>query len=361
MANKVLNNIFNISKWQSKYHWKIVLVTLIVSCAIIFTGRIFFHSAEQIPESPNKRVEVETVTSQILQQSIRLLGTIHPKHTTVLVSKGNGMLDELIPTGQKIKKGTLIAKIDNPDVEKNLQLSISTETLAKTQFDRFNPLLKTGFVSPKEVEEKKQAWLDAQKELSKAKIELDNLRFYAPFDGIIGAYKKREGSEVTIGEAVVSIYDPSSLIVDFDIPCSNLTEINEGQPVRVLGKEYPLSHFQKMVDETTHMCPADVDIQCDNCLVGATINVDLIVAEKDNTIVIPTQALFLRNSEPFVYIVEKDKVVLLPVKTGLEQENKIEITEGLKTGQQLIIKGQDRLYPEMTVEIHHPSADAHNG
>ncbi|WP_199741670.1 efflux RND transporter periplasmic adaptor subunit [Legionella sp. km535] len=354
----MLKNLFHIKNWQSKYHWKIALAALFATCILFFIGRQFIHYGKQTPVPPNKLVEVETVTSQKLQQSIRLLGTLHPKHTTVLVSKGNGMLDELIPTGQKVKKGTLIAKIDNPEVEKNLNLSISTEALAKSQLDRFKPLLKTKFVSPKEVEEKKQAWLDAQKELSKAKIELDNLRFYAPFDGIIGAYKKREGSEVTIGEAVVSIYDPSSLVVDFDIPCSNLTEIHEGQPVRIFGKEYPLSHFQRMIDETTHMCPADVDIQCDNCLVGATINVDLIVAEKSNTIVIPTQALFLRNSQPFVYIVEKDKVVLLPVKTGLQQENTIEITEGLKIGQQLIIKGQDRLYSEMTVEIHQPSSEA---
>lgn len=358
----MLNRIIIKTNWQSKYYWKWITLGLVVACSLICISRFYFHSAsENATLNPNKMVEVETVKRQSFQQSIRLLGVIHSKHTSVLVSKGTGMLDEVIPTGQKVKKGTLIAKIVNHDVEKNLQLSQSTETLAKAQFDRFNPLLKTGFVSPREVEEKKQVWLDAQKELTKTKIELDNLRFYAPFDGIVGAYKKREGSEVNQGEAVVSVYDPASLVVDLDVPCSNLTDINEGQAVRVLGKEYTLTHLQKMVDENTHMCPADVDIQCDNCLLGATVDIDLVVAEKNNTVVVPYQALFLRNGEPFVYIVEQEKVTLVPVKTGLKEHDKIEITEGLKPGQQLIIKGQERLYPEMLVDIYRPSAAINNG
>ncbi len=43
------------------------------------------------------------------------------------------------------------------------------------------------------------------------------------------------------------------------------------------------------------------------------------------------------------------------MKTGLQQQDKIEIVEGLKAGQQLVIKGQERLYPEMAVDIYHPA------
>ncbi|CAM2943035.1 efflux RND transporter periplasmic adaptor subunit [Legionella worsleiensis] len=340
--------------WQSKHHRNITLLALVITSLLFFIGKWLFN-ANKLPQlPPNKVVEVETVTTQTLNQTIRLLGTVHPKHTTTLFAKGSGMLDEVVPTGQRIKKGALIAKIDNPDLEKNLHLSVSAATLAKTQLERYAPLIPKGIVSPREVEEKKQAWLNAQKELSRAKIERDNLRFYAPFDGVIGAYKKREGAEVTTGEAVVSIYDPGSLVVDFDIPCTNLSDINEGQTVRILGKKYPLSHIQKMIDETTHMCPADVDIRCDKCLLGATVEVELIIAQKHNTLVVPKNALFLRNSQPFVYIVKNNKVVLVPIKTGLEQENSIEVTEGLEKGQQLVIKGQDRLYPDMTVDIYTP-------
>jgi len=340
----------SLRNWKSKYYWQ--QIAFISSLLIILFVIAKFLSHPKPAESTEKYVETESVSLQNIQQTIRLLGTIHPTHATILTAKGAGLLDTLVPTSQKVKKGTLIAKIDNLDTENNLQLSAKAEDLAKLQLDRFQPLLKTGFVSAKEVEEKKQAWIIAQKELSHTKIELDNLRFYAPFDGIVGAYKKREGAQVGLGEAVVTIYDPSSLVVDFDIPCGNLTTINEGQSLKVLGKSYKLTHLQKMLDEDTHMCPADVNIQCDDCLIGSTVDVDLVIAEKKQVIVIPFQAVFLRNSKPFVYTVENDKVALISIETGLHQQETIEVTAGLKSGQQIIVKGQDRLYPEMPVKIY---------
>lgn len=345
------------SNYQRYFSKRNVLIAFIILVVILLAWRLIKHKNTP-PVNPNKVVEVELIKTKNIQQRVNLLGVIHPKHTTVLIAKGSGTLDEFIATGQKVKKGDLLAQIDNVDIEKNAQLSENAEQLAKDQYERIMPLTKKGFVSAKEVEEKKHAWISAQKESAKTKIELDNMRFYAPFDGIVGAYKKREGSQISQGDPVVSIYDPASLVVDFDIPCSNLSSIKEGQKVYVLGKQYPLSHIQKMLDEDTHMCPADVDINCPDCLIGDTAKVGLVVLEKKNTIVVPLNALFLRDGQTVVYIVNKGKIELAPVKTGIKQTNKIEIVKGLSVGQQLITKGQDRLYPQMTVDIDTPTAKA---
>lgn len=344
-----------LNNYQRCFLKKNVLIAFIILVVILLAGRFIKH--KNTPQAnPNKVVEVELIKTKNIQQRVNLLGVIHPKHTTVLIAKGSGTLDAFIATGQKVKKGVLLAQIDNADIEKNAQLSENAEQLAKEQYERIMPLTKKGFVSAKEVEEKKQAWISAQKESAKAKIELDNMRFYAPFDGIVGAYKKREGTQISQGDPVVSIYDPTSLVVDFDIPCSNLSALKEGQKVYVLGKAYPLSHIQKMLDEDTHMCPADVDINCPDCLIGDTAKVGLVVMEKNNTIVVPLNALFLRDGQTVVYIVDKGKIELTRVKTGIKQANKIEIVKGLSVGQQLITKGQDRLYPQMTVDIDTPTA-----
>ncbi|MGQ3890904.1 efflux RND transporter periplasmic adaptor subunit [Legionella sp. CNM-4043-24] len=325
-----------------------VLVGLLASAVAVF---YYKRATPAGSPDPKKIVEVVTLKSQPFQHSIRLLGTIHPAHATVLVSKGAGTLDALIPSGQKIKKGTLIAKIINTELERSLQLSISAETLAKAQFDRFTPLLKSGFVSTREIEEKKQAVIDAQKNVAKAQIELDNLRFYAPFDGVIGAYKKREGTQVNPGDAVVALYDPATLVVDFDIPCHKVMAIHEGQPLRVLGHTYALSHVQKMLDEETHMCPADVDIVCDDCVVGSTVALDLVLVEKKDALVIPMQSVFLRNGKTFVYVVDHGQIALKPVTTGLQQDDTMEVVDGLEPGALLISKGTERLYPGLAVDI----------
>jgi len=335
--------------------WQKIVLAFVILILFFYPFKLVSLHKSKTPVVVNKLVEVITLKRQSIEQKIHLLGTIHPKHTTTLISKGAGTFDALINTGQQVAKGSLIAVIANTELEKNLSVSQSAEQLAKEQFERFAPLIKKKFVSPREVEEKKQAWFAAQKEYTKAKIELDNLRFYAPFNGIVGAYKHREGAQVNLGDAIVSVYDPSSVLVDFDIPCSNLPAINEGQTVYISNKKYTLTHMQKMLDEATHMCPADVDIVCEQCLIGATVRIDLVVAAHHDTLVIPVQALFLRDGVSTVYVVENNKVKQVSVKTGLKQENQIEVIEGLAPGQQLIIKGQDRLYPDMSVDIYSPT------
>ncbi|STX27833.1 efflux protein [Legionella beliardensis] len=331
--------------------WLIVITLLIAFTLALYF--LFFKKSSNIIADKPKLVEIESLKTADIEETIHLLGTIHPKHVTVLVAKNNGTLDALLPTGQKVHKGELIAKIDNPDIENNLQLSQGTENIAKTQFERLQSLVKGGIVSSKEVEDKKQLWLDAQKELSKAKIELDTLRFYAPFEGIIGAYKKKEGTQVSAGDPIVTIYDPAILVIDFDIPCTNISAFHEGQAVRVFNTTYKLSHLQKMIDEETHMCPADVSISCSNCLIGESADVEFITQKKKDTIVIPQQAIFLRNSKPHVYLVKNNIIELVPITTGIRNKSRIEVTSGLQVGQQLVIKGQERLYPGLKVAIYH--------
>lgn len=311
---------------------------------------LYTHSGS-LPQQPVKVVEIETISPSTIQKKVSLIGTIHPKHTTILVAKGSGLLDILLVSGQKVKKGDLIAKIINPDVEKNDQLSKDAEEIANTQYTRFLNLQKKGFISAREVEEKKQAWIQAQKDVAKTKMELKNMRFYSPFDGIIGAFKIREGAQVNEGEAVVTVYDPLTLAVDVDIPCQHLKQIQENQPVTVFNKPYHLSHLQRMMDNETHMCPADVDVICTNCVIGAAINVQLLIKEKQNALVIPTEALFLQDGALSVYKVTKNHIELVTVKQGIAEKDKVEIVSGLKPGDRVIIKSPERLYPGLKVSI----------
>lgn len=341
-----------------RYYFLTIALVLCLLYAPFLTYKAIVKSHTKVPINEPKLVEVEALQKSDLQQTIRLIGTIRPKHATILVAEGSGMLESFLSTGQKVKKGTLIAKIANEELEKNLELSQAAEGLAKTQYKRLLTLLKSGIISSREAEEKKQAWITAQQEFAKMKIELDALRFYAPFDGIIGAFKRREGTQVKQGDPVVTIYDPSALVVDFDIPCTNLTAITEGQAVRIFSKIHPLGHVQKMIDEETHMCPADVEFSCDSCVIGSNVDVDLVVATKQQVIVAPFAAVFLRNSEPHVYVVEDSKVVLTPVKLGIREKSQVEIISGLKPGQKLIIRGQERLYPGLEVAIYNPALES---
>ncbi len=107
-----------------------------------------------------------------------------------------------------------------------------------------------------------------------------------------------------------------------------------------------------MVDDETHMCPADAEIQCPDCLVGTNVRGRLVVNTKTNVLVIPAQALFLKQGTPHVYKVVHKKIELVAVKTGLEEKENIEIISGLKAGDQIVSRNPERVYPGMDVSIY---------
>ena len=187
--------------------------------------------------------------------------------------------------------------------------------------------------------------------MSDAKISLEEIKIYAPFDGIVGLFKFREGSQVQSGDGVVNFYDPTSLIVEFEIPLSSAQQVKDGSQVFINDKEYFLTHIQKMLDEETHMCPAYVGINAPDSIIGTAVDVSLVIQEQHSVIVIPFESVFLRQGKSFVYIVKEDKATLAPIELGIRDKQFIEITAGLKEGDPIIVCGHNRLYPDIPVVV----------
>lgn len=299
-----------------------------------------------------KVVEVEIVKPSSIRQQVDVIGTIKASKKAILTASSKGVLEILSNSGQIVKKGDLIAKIVNDDVEKNYLISKEAAEIAQTQFDRINSLLQSGVVSKSSVDEKRTTLLDTQKRLSDAKIALELLKMHAPFDGTVGFFKFRDGAEVKAGDTIVTFYDPEFLIVEFDLPPSIAQQLGDGAPVFIRNQEYKLTHVQKMLDEETHMCPAYAEIHCQDCIIGTSVDVSVVAQSKDNVIVIPFEAIFLKNSKPFVYTVKDNKAALTPIELGIRDKQLIEIKSGLKEGDQLIVQGHLRLYPNASVKIH---------
>lgn len=334
---------------QSNIHQKII-VGIIIALSIIIITYIFNHNkASLLPEI--KIVEAQPITFDSIKQTIRLVGTIKAKKSTIFTAKMIGTVEKILDPGQSAEKGELIAKLENTDLEYSAQLSEDSAKIAKEQYDRTMVHSSSNLISKNKLDEIKAQWLTAQKILASAKLELDKTKFIAPFAGIVGTYKVRNGSQVTQGEQIVSFFDPKEIIIEFDIPATVLNQINNGQPVIIDNKTFKIEHIQKMIDPNTNMSPAIVDYPCENCFIGENIDVNLVIAEKNNILVVPTSAVFLKNGTSSVYIVEDNKAILKPVTTGIQEQEQIEIIDGVKEHDLVIIHGQSRLYPFANVEI----------
>jgi membrane fusion protein (multidrug efflux system) len=277
---------FNVFQYCKNHEgvYKVVLLLVYFYVKFLFSGS----------EKNAKVVEVFTLDVKNVTQSVRLIGTIEAKKSSILTAKVSGTLDYVAHTGQKISKGELIAKLENADLEKAYSLSQSAEKNAEDQYVRIQELEKRKLARKEAVEDRKNQWIETQKNLNEAKRALEQTLFIAPFDGTVGGYKLREGAQVQVGAPIVSFYDPSELIVTFDIPTDILKIIqtpfpqahDQGHKVIIDGKKIIVPHIQRMVDPDTRMSPAYVNYSCPNCIVGSNIPLDFIVAKHTKVLVI---------------------------------------------------------------------------
>jgi membrane fusion protein, multidrug efflux system len=331
---------------------KLFIIAFICLLAGFFSYRYFTSSAK--PFQDIKIVEVEKLEFKSISQSTNLVGIIKAKHATVLSAQYDGILSIIAVAGTNVIKGDLIANISNLEIEKHYNLTASAEMIAKDQHNRTQKLFRSDAYSQKEFETQQNTWISAQKDLVNAKIAFDKLKFYAPFDGIVGSYKVQEGTEVKIGDPIVVLYDPSKVVVEFDIPSSVMSYIDDGQKLFVSGKEYKLAHVQRMLDEETHMSPASVEILCNDCLIGSNVEVELVLKQKERIIVIPFEAVFLDAEKYYVYVIKDNKTELREVKLGMREKDKIEIVSGVEEKEEIVIQNTGRLYPGVMVKIHKP-------
>jgi membrane fusion protein (multidrug efflux system) len=326
-----------------------IAVCLAVVAIVAFK---FFYTKKTEPPEHIKVVETEIVARSEMKHRINLIGVVRPKHYCVLTAKARGTVDTLIPEGSSVKKGDLIAKVENLDIEKTYKLSVSAREIAQRQYDRIFYLAQKSISSKKEADDLHQRLIEADKNLARASIDLENTRLKAPFDGILGAYKVKDGEQISEGDRVASFYNHLQLMVEFEIPSQYVHKINSGQEVIVNGKAAALKHVQKAVDEETHMCPASVEINSEaDILIGDSVDLVLTVEEKEKAMVVPASAVFIRNGKDMVYVIKDGKTDLREVEIGLRNRDNVEILKGLDEKDEIVTIAQDRLYPGMSVIV----------
>lgn len=306
-------------------------------------------------EEETKVVEAQAACIEDIHYCVSLIGVLKPKQITVLTAGASGVLTLHVAPGEPVAKGTLLASIDDKDDQTKFELATSIEGIARDQYERALALHEAMSLSKQGLEEKKSAWINAQQTLYEAKSNWKNLKLFAPFEGIVGSFNLNEGSSVQSGDKIAVFYDPSSVRLYLDVPSSILPFIHQGSQIQVGTKRYPLTYVEKMIHEETHMASAYLDLSSQDSLgsflMGTSLKVEVSVQEKENVIVVPFESVFFRKGETFIYIIEEREIISRPVTLGLRYREKVEVVTGIEKGDILVIRGQERLYPGLKVDV----------
>jgi RND family efflux transporter MFP subunit len=331
-------------------------------------------------------VEVQLATASLTSPSqanavLTASGYVVARRKAAVASKGTGRLVFLgVEEGDKVKKGQVIARLEDDDViasrdraRQNFRLAEADLYEAKKNLERMRTLVKQEMIAQSEYDlaearyKRVVAIIEAARfAVKEAEVAVDNTRIIAPFDGTV-LKKNADVGEIVAPlagaasskAAVVTIADMSSLEVDADVSEANITRVASEQNCEITLDAYPQHRYPGYVSNivpTADRAKATVMVKIkfkeydQRVLPEMGAKITFLApgssAEGANVkplLTIPAAAVASRDGRQVVYQIQEDRAVEVPVTTGRKVGSLIEVTGGLKEGDKVISKADGQI------------------
>lgn len=309
-------------------------------------------AADQISKGKTNKnilnVNAIVVKSQTLSDEIYINGSLLPDEEVNLSFETSGKITEInFKEGTFVKKGDLLAKVNDRTLQAQLQRLTSQVKLAEDRVYRQSTLLKRDAVSQEAYEQVKTdlATLKAEIEMVEANIALTELR--APFDGIVGLRGVSVGTYASPSVVVAKLTKISPIKVEFAVPEHYADDVQIGHNVEfTLPGELDKFHAkvyakESMIDPTTHTLTvrALYDNSKGAALAGRYASVNLEKQRIEDAITVPSESIVPEMGVDKLYLYKGGKAMPVTVQVGIRTDKDVQITSGLNPGDTVIVSG----------------------
>jgi RND family efflux transporter MFP subunit len=299
-----------------------------------------------------------------------------PQNSATLRSELSGsIVQTYVEQGQAVKRGQLLARIDDSSIHEALLSAQSAQRSAKLTLDnaqrdaeREHRLESAGAVAPRDVEASERAlaaaqagMADAQSRLTAAQQQQDKTAFRAPFDGLVSERPVNAGDVVQPGAAIATVVDPASMRLEGSVPAEQLSSLKVGTPVLFTVTGYTGQTFTGKIDRinptadaTTRQVRVYVTIpNQESTLVGGLFAEGRVASESREGIMLPVSAVDERGISPIALRIRNGAVQSIQVQLGLRDNatEEVEVTTGISAGDTLLANAAQGLAPGTKVRI----------
>jgi len=350
-------------------------IVILIVAALGFFLKSFF----------NPGIEVQLVTASLTSPAqadavLTASGYVVARRKAAVASKGTGRLVYLgVEEGDHVKRGQVIARLEDNDViasrekaRENLRMAEADLHEAQQSLERTRELLKRNVIAQSEFDLAEARYHrivasieSARFAVKEADVAVDNTRIIAPFDGTVlqknadlGEIMAPFAGAASSRAAVVTIADMSSLEVDADVSEANITRVGPEQNCEITLDAYPQQRYPGYVTKivpTADRAKATVLVKIkfkeydQRVLPEMSAKVTFLkagAAPSDSTkslLTVPAAAVAKRSGRDVVFQIKEDRAVAVPVTTGRRLGNAVEITQGLKEGDKVISKADEKV------------------
>jgi membrane fusion protein (multidrug efflux system) len=292
--------------------------------------------------------------------NIKATGTLMPSEQVDLSFESSGRIIELeINEGQKVKKGTLLAKINDNELQAQRDKIKVQLKLSEDREQRQRTLLEREAISRESYEQALAEMQSLKADYAEIEAKIEKASIVAPFDGIVGLRYTSKGAFVSPGTLVTQLVSVKPLKVDFAVPERYANVVKVGMPLTfsVDGFLKPfaakLYAIEPNVDSKMRSLTvrAMYDNRNEDLMPGRYIEIVLQIKLFNNAIAIPSEALVPTMEGSLVYLYRSGKAQPVPVTTGIRTESEIQITSGVSVGDTLITSGILQMRTGLPVQL----------
>ena len=359
----------------------------ILICLSIYTMTLGFSST-QVSAQRVSTVRVEPVKTKPFSQTVSIIGRLVATRSGKIAARIEGPIEKILEIGDRVEKEGVIAQL-NPDILKT-DYQFAESELAESRADLLNyraeqELAETEFARQKGLDKSAAfsiaRFQDAQKKvaiaaarvrraearvqvklanLNRKKIQLGYASIRAPYSGIVVQRFTEIGSYVRSGDPIAKIIGETSLELEAEVPFNRIGGISDGALVgfslddgsehRATVRAILPSENQLTRTRTVRMVP-DFNDKKHDLAEGQSATIRIPIGPVRPILVVHKDAIVKRNGTSIVFVVQENKAKSRSLILGESVGSYIEVLDGVKEGEQVVIRGNERLRPGAKVRL----------
>ncbi len=295
--------------------------------------------------------------------AIYATGTVEPTVMLPIAPRVSGRLLKLdVDEGSSVRKGQVLARLDDSDLTSTVDELRARERYARSQYERMSDLVHRGFMAKAELD-RTRADLDAAvASVRRAETQRDFMALTTPADGLIIRRDGEIGQFIPAGQAVFYLSCCAPLRVTAEVDEEDISRVHIGQKVVLRADALPGEILDGQVSEITpkgdpvarsyrvRVALADPS----RVKIGMTVDANLIVAVRDNALLIPAAAV----QGNAVWVVEDGRLHRRKVRVGVSGAGRTEIVDGLGPDARVVDSPSADLQEGRRVRVRPPPASA---
>ena len=340
---------------MQKFFSCFLIITVLSACGGSKKKEVTVTTKQGGPQPP-VMVDVIIAGYQPLNNVVEANGSVVANETTELRPEVSGRLTYLnIPEGRSVSRGTVLAKINDADLQAQLTKLRAQLSLAQKTEERLRKLLEVEGINRADYDVAVNQVSTIRADIGVVQAGISRTVVRAPFSGTIGLRKVSPGAYVTPQTVLATIQQVNRSKIDFTLPEAYAATVTKGKAVTIEvngeKRRATVLAIEPQLNTSTRNLLVRATVDNGTISPGSFVKVFIDAGSRANTILVPSSSIIPDAKSKKVIVAKNGKGVMTTIETGLRTTGGVEVLSGLNVGDSVVVTGVLYVRPTSTLKV----------